>query len=117
MEKKTMPVKMIYEKVCLRVAVEQRIFFNWLNDTVEELLALYPEKYILVNGAEWERIWSLDDEISVRALYVNGIIDNILYLLGADENLKSEFLRKSNNAYKRYRKEDDGVKFIKRMRW
>lgn len=51
----------IYEKVCLITQIEQRRFFNYLNDTIAELAAMYPdfvfiEKTSSVPAAELDAI-------------------------------------------------------------
>ena len=43
MEQAEVTLKEIYEKVSLKVPLEQRRFFNFFNDTVAELEALYPD--------------------------------------------------------------------------
>ena len=112
-----MTIKEIYEKVCIVVPIEQRLFFHRLNDTVAEILALYPEVKIIKDGEKWCPVWSLDGFISVRGLYIPAIVDNILFLSGAGEGYKSEFIRKAENAYKRYNSGDSRTRIIKRAGW
>lgn len=111
-----MTIREIYEKVCLRQPLLERIFFHRLNDTVSELLALYPEDIVLIDGQSWHPVMSLKGAISVRSLYIPGIVDNILYLSGAGEQYRTDFLEKAKNASSRYRS-GDTVRVIKRNKW
>lgn len=112
-----MTIKEIYEKVCIVIPIEQRLFFHRLNDTVAELLALFPEKKVLKDGEEWEPVRSLEGVISIRGLFIPAIVDNILFLSGGGEGYKTEFLRKAQNAYKRYNTGDSKTRIIKRAGW
>lgn len=113
-----MKARVIYEKVNLVVpGLEQRRFFNWLNDTIDELNILYrDEKYIFVNPEEKSVVDSLDDDINIKDLYVIAILDNILFLAGAGETYKTEFVRKSKSAYDKYSR-GDRYRIMKKTRW
>ncbi len=109
-------IKDIYEKVNLIVPTEHRRFFNLFNDTVDELLAKC-HKFILVDGKEQTPISSLDDECNVLPLYKAAIAANILYLLGAGEIYKQEYLQKVQEAYLKYWNDNAHGKVQKRARW
>ena len=97
--------RIIFEKVDLIIpGVEQRRFFNWLNDTIDELRARCKnDKYVLVNESETVGIINnLEDDVNVRDLYLGAIVDNIVYNAGAGDEHKSEFVRKGDDAYKYY---------------
>lgn len=98
-----MEIKEIYEKINLRVPLEQRRFFNYFNDTIAELEALYPQ-LLFEEGKRYTPMHDLSDEYIVRPLYGPAIVDNILFLSGYDKDgtYKSEFLRKAENAYENY---------------
>lgn len=96
-----MNARIIYEKVNLVVPLEQRRFFNYLNDTVSELLASY-DKFVLADGAEFEPIMSIDNDLAVRPLFMQAIVDNILFYASGNEAYKSEFVRKAQEAYLKY---------------
>ena len=94
----------IFEKVNLIYPVEQRRFFNLLNDTLIELAGLYGDvpKLLYTGEKELEAVTSLDYEIGILPLYQNAVVDNILFFLSKEENYKNEFLRKSQAAYLKY---------------
>lgn len=106
----------IFEKVNLVVPLEQRRFFNYFNDTVNELNTLYDGFVIEAKGA-YTPPQNLSDSVQVLPLYHNAIVDNILFLSGQDEVYKSEFMRKSDRAYKKYWNDNAKGKRVKRMRW
>lgn len=111
--------RIIYEKVNLIVlGIEQRRFFNWLNDTIDELRArCRNDKYVLVNENETpEIIDDLEDDVNVKDLYLSAIVDNIAYNAGAGDEYKSEFVRKGDEAYKYYWGSNKN-RIMKKTRW
>lgn len=130
----------MYEKVNLVIPLEQRRFFNYYEDSVDELLMTYegfvfPKDTASVrsenertNGGEtaaWSTEYTppkrLDADNPVLPLYHNAIVDNILFLAAAggenNEMYKTEFIRKSRAAYHKYWSENAKGKRIKRPRW
>lgn len=206
----------VYEKVNLVVPLEQRRFFNYFNDSVNELQSLfagYDKDYVMEEGKEFKPLKSLhvpegkhyfdealaagtyfftwsyeegnlkagiynftissqipadgyieivfrgtvlpidmctistyDDEGTsiqtgvsinkgksgtdigeiedtgepkyvVRPMYYDAIVENILFLAGAGEQHKSEFIRKGRNAFLKYWTENAKGRRVRRMRW
>lgn len=149
-----MTLKEIFVKVCLGVPVEQNRlqnsryeetvtitpmddmrFLNAYEDTVNELVALFPgfvfnTKYgNEITGDVPDRAWqekdlwyeipdNINDDNPVRPLYWNAIVDNILFLTGnGTEANKTEFARKARTAYGKYWTDNAKGKIIKRLRW
>lgn len=123
-------VLMLYEKVNLVMPMEQRIFYNYLNDTIAELRAKYeqPKPKLLFCDTDDENnrcegilrrfYTSLEEYIEIHDLYANCIVDNILFLAGAGENYKTEFLRKAADAYNScWSSKTNRTGRIKRGRW
>ena len=106
----------IYEKVNLTAHIEQRVFFNYFEDSVNELLSLY-DGFVLVKNAEFIKPSNIKDDNVVLPLYHNAIVDNILFLSDKSEHYKSEFIRKSRDAYLKYWNDNAKGRRIKRMRW
>ena len=92
-----MTILEIYEKVSLRTPLEQRRFFNYFNDSVREIESLYSSfgDLVFLRDKEFEPVKSLEDENTVRALYHEAIVDNIIFLAGGDASYKAEFARKA----------------------
>lgn len=111
-----MTIREIYEKVCLKHPIPERIFFHRFNDTVAEIMAMFPEDIVLIDSQEWTPIMSLKGLVQIRPLFIPGIVDNILYLSGLGEQYKADFLDKTNNAGVRY-KSTNTAKVIKRNTW
>lgn len=106
----------MFEKVSLKTPIEQRKFFNYFDDSVNELLSLYD--LVIVEGKTYEApTTDLYADNVVLPLYHNAIIDNILYMISNDTNYKSEFVRKSKDAYLKYWNDKAKGKRIRRMRW
>ena len=121
-------VKLIYEKVNLVLPLPQRRFFNYLNDTISELRARFglTEADLLFDSYNKQEnmrqdeiplVMSLDEYIPILNLYIPAMVDNILFLAGAGEGYKSEFLRKADEAHTSYWRKNAKSKKIKRMRW
>lgn len=111
-----MTVLKMYEKVNLKTPLEQRRFFNYLNDSIEELQELYS-KFVFDDGKGHALIESLTDECPVRPFYHEAIIDNILFLAGAGDTYKGEFVRKAEMAQLRYWHQDVKGRHVKREGW
>jgi hypothetical protein len=111
-----MTILEIYEKVNLIIPIEQRIFFNFFEDTVNELQSLYGD-FVFLKEKEYTPPKRLTDDNVVLPLYHNSIVDNILFLANKGEHYKSEFIRKSNDAYLTYWNENAKGRRIRRMRW
>ena len=95
----------IFEKVNLVFPIEQRDFFNYFDDSVKEIEALYGgggKKLVFTPDTEYQPPATLYDDNSLLPLYSGAIVDNILFLSGQGEEHKSEFLRKARNAYLNY---------------
>lgn len=106
----------MYEKVSLKTPIEQRKFFNYFDDSVNELLSLYD--LVIVEDKAYEApTTDLYEDNVVLPLYHNAIIDNVLYMISNDMNYKSEFIRKSKEAYLKYWNDKAKGKRIRRMRW
>lgn len=106
----------IFEKVNLTAPIEQRRFFNLFADSVSELEAMF-DGFVFCEGASRSLPAALTDNNTVRPLYHNAIVDNILFLSGQCESYKSEFLRKSRNAFLKYWRDNAKGRRVKRMRW
>ena len=111
-----MTILEIFEKVNLVVPIEQRLFFNFFEDTVNELQSLYRD-FVFIEDTEYAPPESLTDENVVLPLYHNSIVDNILFLANAGETYKSEFIRKSKDAFLKYWNENARGRRKRRMRW
>ena len=106
----------IFEKVTLVIPIEQRKFFNYFEDTVNELQSLYRD-FVFIKDKEYTPPKSLTDDNVVLPLYHNSIVDNILFLVTNEETYKGEFIRKSKDAYLKYWNDNAKGRRIRRMRW
>ncbi len=114
-----MTILEIFEKVNLVTPIEQRRFFNYFEDTVNELQSLYSDfgDFVFIEGKEYTPPKSLNADNVVLPLYHNSIVDNILFLATNEETYKGEFIRKSDDAYKKYWNMNAKGRRKRRMRW
>jgi hypothetical protein len=106
----------MYEKISLKTPINQRKFFNYYDDSVNELLSMYD--IVIAEDKAFEApTTDLYGDNVVLPLYHNAIVDNILYMISDEANYKSEFIRKSKDAYLKYW--NDKAKGVRqrRMRW
>ena len=111
-----MSILEIFEKVNLTMPIEQRRFFNYFDDTVCELQSMYSG-FVFEKDTEYRPPEALSDKNVVLPLYAGAIVDNILFLAGGEEAHKSEFIRKSREAYLKYWNDNAKGRKIKRMEW
>ena len=114
-----MTILEIFEKVNLVIPMEQRVFFNFFEDSVNELQSLYGD-FVFIEDKEYTPPTSLIDceyENVVLPLYHNSIVDNILFLANKGETYKGEFIRKSKDAYLKYWNDNAKGRRKRRMRW
>lgn len=100
-----MTILEIFEKVNLVIPIEQRDFFNYFDDSVREIEALYgsdKKSLVFEPDTNYAPPTSLEDDNAVLPLYGVAIVDNILFLSGHGDAHKSEFLRKARDAYLNY---------------
>ena len=117
-----MTILEIFEKVNIKTPVEQRVFFNYLNDSINETGGLHGDMPHLVfsnniTSADIVPVDSLDGDIVLLPLYHNAVVDNILFLCGQGETYKGEFIRKVGEAYNQYWSLYSKGKHIKRNGW
>lgn len=111
-----MTIKEIFEKVNLVIPIEQRRFFNYFEDAVNELLLLYGD-FVFEKGKTYEPPKVLDDENVVLPLFHNAIVDDILFYVTNEEIYKSEFVRKAHEAHLKYWSDNAKGVRKRRMRW
>ena len=85
----------IFEKVNLVFPIEQRDFFNYFDDSVKEIEALYGsggKKLVFTPDTEYKPPATLKDDNAVLPLYSGAIVDNILFLSAA---IRHDLLKRS----------------------
>ena len=111
-----MTILEIFEKVNLVIPMEQRIFFNFFADSVNELQSLYRD-FVFIKDQTYTPPTRLNADNVVLPLYHNSIVDNILFLANQGEQYKGEFIRKSKDAYMKYWNDNARGRRKRRMRW
>lgn len=106
----------LFEKVNLKTPLEQRRFFRYFEDTVTELLSMYSG-FVFEKGAEYHPPETLSDDNVVLPLYHNAIADNIIFLAGREEFYKTEFMRKSRDAFLKYWNDNAKGRKLKKRGW
>ena len=110
-----MTILKIFEKVNLITPIEQRRFFNFYEDSVNELEASYGDFLFMEKNPKMPE--KLSEDCPLLPLYSVAVCDNILFLAGAGEAYKSEFIRKAREAYLKYWRENAKGRHVKRGEW
>jgi len=71
----------------------------YLNDTINELIAKYRPRYVILPDTVFTEIERLDDTLNVYKIYSQSITDNIIFLINNDLNKKSDFINHAQQAY------------------
>jgi len=117
-----MTARELYERVNASAAIDERRFFDCLNDSIAETAAQYgtqPETAFPsgLTARDMYRLRSFGEEIPLLPLYSTALADNILYLSGNGEHYKGEYLRKSREAWLSYWHETAHHRKLKRKGW
>lgn len=108
----------VFEKVNLVFPLEQRDFLSYFEDTVAELSSMYGEKFIFSDGKyDFTPPESINLEVPVLEYYQKAITENILFLAGAGDEHKSEFMRQAKDAYLKYWSDNAKGKKLRRNGW
>ncbi len=108
----------VFEKVNLVFPLEQRDFLSYFEDTVAELSSMYGEKFIFSDGKyDFTPPESINSEVPVLEYYQKAITENILFLAGAGDEHKSEFMRQAKDAYLKYWSDNAKGKKLRRNGW
>lgn len=93
----------IYEKINLKLPLEQRRFFHYLNEVINELITRYGAEYVL-DDAYREKgfmpIESLNDPLQIKTQFVNPVLYGITALADPqNQTAKAEEIRLADEAY------------------
>ena len=110
-----MKVLTLFEKVNRELQMSQHDFLSYYNDTINEIVNLYGENLTL-DGKSFIPCDDLSSDMCINDAYFDAMVDNIVFLANpSDSQRKSEFLRKSKNAYNRiWSRHARTLKFVRR---
>jgi hypothetical protein len=81
-------------------ALEQRVFFVYLNHALRSIEMMYPDAYLLEGFESQPVIDEITDPLYVNSKFMEAIVAEILYEAGAGEEWQSEFMRLASLAGK-----------------
>lgn len=94
-----MIVKEVYDRVTLDTPCKQNEFLSHFDTSVRALIARYGKKYVILPHQLYQRP-SINEESPVYEEYFNAILDNIVYLLTANPDRKTDYVQEAEDAYK-----------------
>lgn len=96
-----MYIEKIYERACiiLQKNLSQKQFIGFFNDSVFEILSLYPSDIVIGKNEHYIPVTSLKDSCNVKSDFMYAILNNILYCFTKDTSFKGDFLSCARNAY------------------
>lgn len=96
-----MVLRTLFERVTRYKPVDTVAFLDYYNDTVQRLLSLYGEKYVLDSGGRSVAdAVTLDDTSDVRDEYFPCVQRHILYLAGGNADDFAVAREMEENAYR-----------------
>ena len=111
----------VYEKVHIRnLNIDQRRFFNYLNEAINAFITKYGAEYVLeAEYAErgYRPIESLNDPLQLKASWMNALFHFIVGEATEDMNKKAEALSEAEDAYVSEWGKDAKGRHIKRCDW
>lgn len=109
----------VYEKVQIRgITIDQRRFFNYLNEAINVFLVKYGPEYVLEDAEQGYRpIESLNDPLNLKAAWMNALFHFIIGEATDDMNKKAEAMNEAEEAYSSEWGEKNKGKHIKRNEW
>lgn len=114
-----MTVGEIYDIVSRRLErdASERTYLAYLHETMMELRATVPQKYLWLNGTAPPPDEITPDEVWCNSLFHPAIIENILYLFTGEERYKNEFVRLCERAENMASKTDGSITITRKFAW
>ncbi len=100
MNKNTINIKDIYDTVTLQTPCSHNEFLTHFDQTVRTLIANYRAQYVVLRGRIYAKPRTVNEDVPVHEEYFAPIVNNILYLLTADGDRKTDFVAEADAAYR-----------------
>ena len=96
-----MNILSLYESVCYTSPIDENLFIEYYNRTIDELTADIKDKYLCVAYTVPEHAETIDDGSNLYDEYRTAVLDNILFLASGDTARKTDFIMHKEQAYKK----------------
>lgn len=112
-----MNILSLYESVCYTSPIDENLFIEYLNRTIDELSADIKDKYLCLEATALPHIEAITDGCNLYDEYRTAVLDNILYFASGDTARKTDFVAHADQAYKKVWKRLSTGKFKAREVW
>lgn len=96
-----MNILSLYESVCYTSPIDENLFIEYLNRTIDELSADIKDKYLGIDPAVVSRVEAITDGCNLYDEYRTAVLDNILFFSTGDTAHKTDFVAHADQAYKK----------------
>lgn len=96
-----MNILSLYESVCYTSPIDENLFIEYFNRTIDELSADIKDKYLCFEETALPRIEAISDGSSLYDEYRTAVLDNILFFATGDTAHKTDFVAHADQAYKK----------------
>lgn len=95
-----MNIRTMFERVTRYARINPAAFLDYYNDAASALLSAYGNRHVLMPGAKYRDILSLDDAPCVRVEYDSALMDKILYLATGNAERLGMYREDAEMAYR-----------------
>ena len=95
-----MNIRTMFERVTRYARINPAAFLDYYNDAASALLSAYGNRHVLMPGAKYRDILSLDDAPCVRGEYDSALMDKILYLATGNADRLGMYREDADLAYR-----------------
>ena len=95
-----MNIRTMFERVTRYAKITPAAFLDYYNDSASAILSAYGNRHVLMPGAKYRDILSLDDSPCVRSEYDAAMMDKILYLATGNADRLGMYREDAEMAYR-----------------
>lgn len=95
-----MNIRTMFERVTRYAKIPVSAFLDYYNDAASALLSAYGNRHVLMPGAKYRDILSLDDAPCVRTEYDSAMMDKILYMATGNADRLGMYREDAEMAYR-----------------
>lgn len=95
-----MNIRTMFERVTRYAKIPVAAFLDYYNDAASAILSAYGNRHVLMPGAKYRDILSLDDSPCVRSEYDAAMMDKILYMATGNADRLVMYREDAEMAYR-----------------
>jgi len=97
-------VRKVFERVTQNRSLDESSFIMYFNDTINELIGKYRERYVILPAMVYTDIETINDTANVYGVYTQCVAENITYSANFKDEafikFRGDFLTHAEEAYR-----------------